>query len=70
MGFSYRPLWVLIAKHGQSKTEFRQAVDIGTNQLAKMGKNEYVAMEILDRICNHYGCELHEVVEHVKEQEE
>jgi len=69
MAFSYKPLWVLLAKHGESKTEFRQNIGIGTNQLAKMGKGEYVSLEVLDKICNHYGVQPNDVIEHIKDEE-
>ena len=67
--FSYKPLWILLAEVGMSKTEFREAVGIGTNQLAKMGKNEYISMETLDKICTYFSKQPNDIIEHIKDQE-
>lgn len=48
------------------RTDLIEAVGISASTLAKMGKNEYVAMEVLDRICNYLNCEISDIVEHVK----
>jgi len=64
MGFSYKPLWLLLVDKGLSKTEFREALGIGTNQLAKMGKGEYISMETLDKICNLFGVQPNDIIEH------
>ncbi len=50
-----------------TKTDLAEAIGISTSTLAKMGKNEYVAMEVLDRICKYLDCNISDVVEHVKE---
>ncbi|UHA74441.1 helix-turn-helix domain-containing protein [Paenibacillus sp. 481] len=65
--FSFKPLWVTLAKKGITKTEFREAIGIGTTQLAKMGKDENVSMDILDRTCTFLDVDLSEVVVHVKD---
>ena len=49
--FSYTPLFTLLVQKGMTKTQLREAVGIGTGTLAKMSKGEYVAMEVLDKIC-------------------
>jgi len=36
---------------------------VSTATLAKLGKNEYVALEIIDRICTDLGCPIEAVVE-------
>lgn len=69
MGFNYNPLWKLLVDKGMTKTEFRTAVRIGTSQLAKMGKNEYISMESLDKICTYFGVQPNDIIEHIKEQE-
>lgn len=46
-----------------TKTEMRKAAGISTNILAKMGKDEPVAMESLAKICIALGCTLDDIVE-------
>ena len=51
--FSYTPLFTLLVQKGMTKTQLREAIGIGTGTLAKMSKGEYVAMEVLDKICTY-----------------
>lgn len=64
--FSYKPLFVLLAKREMNKTQLRKLTGIGTGTLAKMSKGEYVSMEVLDKICNCLDCGIEDVVEHKK----
>lgn len=66
MAFSYNRLWKLLIDKGMSKTELRIASGIGTTTLAKMGNNEQVAMDVLNKICNALNCEIQDIIEHVK----
>ena len=45
-----------------TKTEMRKAAGISTNILAKMGKNELVAMKSLANICIEPNCTLDDIV--------
>lgn len=62
--FSYIPLFTLLVRKGMTKTQLREAVGIGTATLAKMSKNEYVSMEVLDKICNYLECDIEDVIKH------
>lgn len=50
-----------------TKTQLREEIGFSTSTLAKMSKNEYVSLEIIDNICKHLECKIEEVVE-VKHQ--
>jgi len=65
MAFTYNRLWKLLIDRGMTKTELRKAAGIGTTTLAKMGNNEQVSMEVLDKICTVLGCPIEDVVEHI-----
>lgn len=62
--FSYIPLFTLLVRKGMTKTQLREAVGIGTATLAKMSKNEYVSMKVLDKICNYLECDIKDVIKH------
>ena len=62
--FSYTPLFTLLVQKGMTKTQLREAVDIGTGTLAKMSKGKYVAMEVLDKICIYLQCNIEDVIKH------
>ena len=46
-----------------TKTQLREAVGFSTSTLAKMSKNEYVSLEIIDNICLYLDCKIENVVE-------
>ena len=49
MAVSYNKLWKLLIDKGMSKTQLIKAAKISTNAMAKLGKNEDVRVETLER---------------------
>ena len=68
MPFSYKPLWKLLIDKNMKKTDLVERIGLSKATVAKMGKNEYVSMEVLDRICKYFGCQLSDIVEHIPDQ--
>lgn len=66
MSFSYKPLWKLLIDRNMTKTELRELTKISTATLAKMGKDEYVSMEILETICKTLNCRIENVIEYAE----
>ena len=69
MELSYNKLWKLMIDKGINKSELREKTGIGTNTLAKLSKNQPVSMEVLMKICEKLECDISEVCEFIKEQE-
>ncbi|SCW84160.1 DNA-binding transcriptional regulator, XRE family [Paenibacillus tianmuensis] len=67
MPFSYKPLWKLLVDRELTKTEFRESLGLSTATLAKLGKNEYVSLEVIDKICTHFGVQPNDIMEHKKD---
>lgn len=65
MAVSYNKLWKLLIDKGMKRTELRDAVSMSTNTLAKLGKNDYISLEILDRICTYLKCDIGDVMEFI-----
>lgn len=63
MGISYKPLWHMLLDREMKKLEFRDLVGMSNNTLAKLGKNEPVSMEIIEKICLKLDCRIENVVE-------
>ena len=63
MTYSYNKLWKLLIDKRMTKTQMRKAAGISTNILAKMGKDEPVAMDSLAKICVALDCTLDDIVE-------
>lgn len=69
MGVNYKKLWKLIIDKELKKSEVRKSANISASTFSKMGKNEYVALDVLVRICNVLDCDIGDIVEIVKEKQ-
>lgn len=67
MSVSYKKLWKKLIDKNMTKTQLREAVNMGTTTLAKLGKNQPVKMEILLKICSVLECDISEICEFVVE---
>lgn len=63
MGVNYKPLWKLLIDKEMEKSELRTAAGIAGSTIAKMYRNEYVALDVLVRICNTLQCQLSDIAE-------
>lgn len=66
--FSYKPLWKTLIEKDMNKSRLREKTGISMATVAEMSKNGYVAMSVLDRICNALDCDISDVIEHIKEE--
>lgn len=64
MSFSYKPLWKLLIDKDMSKKDLMEATNISKSTMDKMGRSEMVSLEIIDRICNYFNCNIEDVIEH------
>lgn len=67
MAANYSRLWKLLIDRKINKTALRELSGISTGTLAKLGKNEYVSAEVLDKICTALDCEVGDILEFVHE---
>ncbi len=68
MAVDYSKLWKLLIDKKMNKSQLREMAHISTNAVAKLGKNEPVAMETLDKICKVFNCDIGDVMEFVHEE--
>ena len=66
MAFTYKPLWKLLIDKDMNKKQLMEATGISKSTMDKMARNAPVSMEIIDRICNYFACEVQEVIEHIE----
>ncbi len=64
MSRSYDKLWKLMIDKKINKVQLCQKASISTNAMAKLGKNEPVSIEILEKICNVLNCSINEIYSH------
>lgn len=63
MARSYNKLWKLMIDKKINKTQLCKAAGITTNAMAKLGRNESVPLETLEKICAVLECSLDDIVE-------
>lgn len=70
MALSYNKLWKLLIDRNIKKLELRDMVNISNNTLAKLSKNEPVALTVLEKICSTLHCNIGDIVDFVPDREE
>lgn len=63
MSVSYSNLWKLLIDKNMKKTDLIKTCNISSNIVAKMGKNQYVSMETINKICQHFECRVEDIME-------
>ena len=62
--FSYKPLLHTLIEKNMTKSQLGQMLGCSKSTLAKISKDEYVSLEILDKICTLLNCKIEDVVRH------
>lgn len=63
MAFSYNRLWKLLIDKKLKKTDMKQLCGISSNVLAKLGKDEPVSIESIEKICLSLDCRIEDIME-------
>lgn len=69
MRVSYKKLWKLLIDKDMSKADLRKAVEMSLNTMTKMRKNEEVAMSVLLKIATYLDCDISDMCEFVKDDD-
>lgn len=57
---SYDPLWITLVKKKMKKKDLYKIVSSAT--VARMGRGDYVSLEVIDKICVALDCGINDVV--------
>lgn len=68
ISLSYNRLWKLLIDRGMTKQDLRKITGLSSAPIAKLGKGQNVNTDVLIRICNALGCDLHDIVETVHDE--
>lgn len=60
---TYRPLWKTLIDKGMTKTQLREKLGCSTSTLARLGKDEFVGLDLICKICYELDCKIEDVVE-------
>lgn len=69
MEISYNKLWKLLIDKKMRKIDLMKAAEIGTTTLSKLGKDQYVSMEVLVKICRVLKCNIGDIVDVINDKE-
>ena len=68
MAVIYNKLWKILIDKNMTKSELTKAIGISSSTMAKMGKNENVSLEVIDKICALLECDINDILEYVSDQ--
>ncbi len=69
MDISYNKLWKLLIDKGINKTQLREMTKMSSSTMAKMVKNQPVALPVLTKICQELNCDIGDIMEVVLNKE-
>ena len=62
MPVSYDKLWKMLIDKKMNRTDLKEQAGISFNILAKMGRNEFVSMESLYKVCTALNCDVGDIM--------
>ena len=63
MTISYKKLWKLLIDKDMKKKDLQKAAGISATSITKLGKNENVNTEIIEKICTALHCDVCDIME-------
>ena len=69
MKINYKKLWILLIKKDITPVKLRKDLNIATGTMTKLRKNEEVAISVLLRICEYLNCDIGDICEFEKTQD-
>ena len=68
MTISYKKLWKLLIDKDMKKMDLQQLAGISAASVTKLGKNENVNTEIIEKICTALRCDVGDIMEMTEEK--
>lgn len=69
MKISYKKLWMLLIQRDITKVTLRRDLGIAAGTMSKLNKGEEVALSVLLRICEYLDCDIGDICEAVRVDE-
>lgn len=63
MAISYKKLWKLLIDRDMKKKDLQKLAGISSATMTKLGKNENVNTEVLEKICRALECDISNIME-------
>ncbi len=70
MAVDYSKLWKVLIDKKMNKSQLKEAAHISTNAVAKLGKNESVSLDTLEKICVALECNIEDIIDFIPNEKE
>lgn len=67
MRVSYDKLWKLMKANKMKKQDLAKAAELSSYMMAQLGKDEYVSLEVIAKLCKVFHCDVGDIVEMIEE---
>ena len=62
MKISYNGLWKILIDKNMQKKDLINKIGISSTTIAKMGKGEKVSLDVIERICSYFDCDIGDII--------
>ena len=70
MRIQYNKLWKILIDKNMKKVDLKDAPEISSNSIAKLGKNEPVRMDVLMKIATALDCKIEDLFESLTDKDD
>ena len=63
MSVSYDGLWKLMKANKMKKQDLAKAADLSAYRMTQLGKDEYVSLEVIAKLCKVFHCPIEAIAE-------
>ncbi|WP_446788331.1 helix-turn-helix domain-containing protein [Macellibacteroides fermentans] len=67
MPVSYDKLWKLMKANKMKKLDLAKAAGLSSYMMNQLGKDEYVSLEVIAKLCKVFHCDVGDVVEFIED---
>lgn len=68
MAISYKKLWKLLIDRDMMKKDLQRLAGVSSASITKLGKNENINTETLQKICTALECDISDIMEMVPDE--
>lgn len=65
---NYKPFLKLLIDRGLKKSDVLKAGIISKGTLNKMNGNDYISLEVIDKLCNYFNVDITDIIEYVPDK--
>ena len=70
MSIQYNKHWKILIDKNMKKVDLKDAAEISSNSIAKLGKNEPVRMDVLMKIATALDCKIEDLFESLTDKDD